>query len=114
MTLSVIAFALGMAASLGISLTTMVLALRSPGLSYRPVWAVLALVGAGGGALVLARPEQVYWFFGIALPTASFRGLDASLQPHTLQLLFPVGALLVLLRLYRHRSRWQEVGDGTS
>ncbi len=109
-----IAFLAAMAGSLLASLAAMVLALRTQGLPRKPLWAILALVGVGGGALVLARPDRVYWFFGIALPTASFTGLDARWQPQVLQFLFPVGALLVFLRLYRHRVGGKEVGRGTS
>lgn len=109
-----IAFLAAMAGSLLASMAAMVLALRTQGLPRKPLWAILAFVGVGGGALVLARPEQVYWFFGIAVPTASFTGLGAGWQPHVLQFLFPVGALLVFLRLYRHRVGGKEVGRGTS
>lgn len=105
-----IAFLAAMACSLLVSLAAMVLALREPGLPHKPLWALLALVGVGGGALVLARPDRVYWFLGIALPTASFTGRGAGWQPQVLQVLFPAGALLVFLRLYRHRAGGKEVG----
>ena len=109
-----IAFVAAMAASLSASLAALVLALREPDLRWKPFWAILALVGVGGGALVLARPDEVYWFVGIALPTASFSGFDAGWQPRVLKVLFPLGALLVFLRLQRHRARGKEVGRGTS
>lgn len=99
-----VAFLAGAAASLLFSLSAMALALREPGLRWKPFWAILALVGVGGGALVLARPDEVYWFFGIALPTASFTTAGGGWQPQTVQLLFPVGAILALLRVARHRT----------
>ena len=107
-----IAFLAAMGGSLLASLAAMILALRTRGLPRKPLWALIALVGVGGGALVLARPDHVYWFFGIAVPTASVSGLDARWQPQTLQFLFPVGALLVFVRLHCHRARGREVGAG--
>jgi hypothetical protein len=100
---ALIAFLAAAAVSLFVSLAAMVLALREPGLSLKPVWALLSLVGIGGGAMVWSMPDQIYWFFGIALPTASFVAEQGSWQPTLVRFLFPVGSVLVLLRLYWHR-----------
>ena len=103
MSLSLTAFLAAAFACLLVSLTAMVLALREPGLALKPLWMVLAFVGVGGAVTVWSTPEEVYWFFGIALPTVSFSTGDGSWKPVLIRSLFPVGALLVLGRLYWHR-----------
>ena len=46
-----ILFYAALAASLLLSLVGLLAALREPGLRFRLLWAVLALVGVGGGAI---------------------------------------------------------------
>ena len=100
-----------MAASLLTSVAALVAALREPGLPWKPFWALLALVGVGGGAMVLSQPDQVFWYFGVALPTASFTAADGSWQPQMIRLMFPLGAVMVAMRLIIYRSRRQEAQD---
>ena len=106
-----IAFFAALAASLLSSLAALTAALREPGLPWKPFWALLALVGVGGGAMVLSRPDQVYWYFGIAFPTASFTASDESWQPQMIRLMFPLGAVMVAVRLIIYRFRRQEARD---
>ena len=100
-----------MAASLIASLAVAAAALRERGLPWKPFWGLLALVGVGGGAMVLSQPDQVYWYFGIALPIASFAAADGSWQPQMIRLMFPLGAVTVAVRLIIYRSRRQEAQD---
>ena len=100
-----------MTASLLTSVAALVAALREPGLPWKPFWALLALVGVGGGAMVLSQPDQIYWYFGIALPTASFAAADESWQPQVIRLMFPLGAVMAAVRLIIYRSRRQEAQD---
>ncbi len=85
------------------SVAAFVLAVREPGLKLKPIWALLSLVGMGGGVMIWAVPTQIHWFFGIALPTASFVGGEGGWPPTLVRFLFPVGALVVFARLYWHR-----------
>lgn len=96
-------FYAAMAASLLLSCVALFAALREPGLRFRLLWAVLALVGVGGGAAAWQDPTEIYWFFGIALPTVSYSAVPGSWEPQTLRVLFPLGALAVLLRVALHR-----------
>ena len=91
--------------------TLSIAALREPGLGLKPLWALLALTGLGGAALVPAVPGALYWFLGMALPTASFSAVAGSWQPEVLRVLFPFGALAVLVRIAVHRRR-QRVSRG--
>ncbi|WP_435201201.1 hypothetical protein [Qipengyuania sp. 902] len=100
-----------MAASFLTSVAALVAALREPELPWKPFWALLALVGVGGGAMVSSQPDQVYWYFGIALPTASFTAADGSWQPQVIRLMFPLGAVMVAMRVIIYRSRRQEAQD---
>ena len=92
-------FYAAMAASLLLSCVALFAALREPGLRFRLLWAVIALVGVGGGAAAWQDPAAIYWFFGIALPTVSYSAVPGSWEPQTLRVLFPLGALAVLLRV---------------
>ena len=92
-----------MAGSLLLSLVGLFAALREPGVRFRLLWAVIALVGVGGGAAAWQAPAEIYWFFGIALPTVSYSAVPGSWEPQTLCVLFPLGALAVLLRVALHR-----------
>ncbi len=96
-------FYTAMAASVLLSCVALFAALREPGLRFRLLWAVLALVGVGGGAAAWQDPAEIYWFFGIALPTVSYSAVPGSWEPHFLRVLFPLGALAVLLRVALHR-----------
>lgn len=96
-------FYAAMAASLLLSCVALFAALREPGLRFRLLWAVIALVGVGGGAAAWQDPAEIYWFFGIALPTVSYSAVPGSWEPQTLRVLFPLGALAVLLRVALHR-----------
>ncbi|MEC7623366.1 MAG: hypothetical protein VYA25_04195 [Pseudomonadota bacterium] len=100
-----ILFYAAMAASLLLSLVGLFAALREPGLRFRLPWAVLALVGVGvgGGAAAWQEPAEIYGFFGIALPTVSYSAVPGSWEPQFLRVLFPLGALAVLLRVRLHR-----------
>ena len=98
-----ILFYAALAASLLLSCIALFAALREPGLRFRLLWAVLALVGVGGGAAAWQDPAEIYWFFGIALPTVSYSAVPGSWEPQTLRALFPLGALAVLLRVALHR-----------
>ena len=102
------------AASLLLSMGAAIAVLREPGLRFRPFWAIVALVGVGGGAMVVAQPGQVYWFFGIALPTVSFAAADDSWNPELVRALFPAGALVVLVCLRHRRARRSARGNSTS
>ncbi|MBO6526208.1 hypothetical protein [Erythrobacter sp.] len=104
MSVTLAAFLAAAAASLMVSLAACITVLREPGLRFKFVWAPFCFVGMGGGALVLAVPDQIYWFFGIALPTASFSTVDGSLRPELVRFLFPAGAFLAGARVYRHRA----------
>ena len=103
MTSTAFLFYAAMAASLLLSCIALFAALREPGLRFRLLWAVLALVGVGGGAAAWQDPAEIYWFFGIALPTVSYSAVPGSWEPHFLRVLFPLGALAVLLRVRLHR-----------
>ena len=92
-------FYTAMAASVLLSCVALFAALREPGLRFRLLWAVIALVGVGGGAAAWQDPAEIYWFFGIALPTVSYSAVPGSWEPQTLRVLFPLGALAVLLRV---------------
>ena len=96
-------FYTAMAASVLLSCVALFAALREPGLRFRLLWAVIALVGVGGGAAAWQDPAEIYWFFGIALPTVSYSAVPGSWEPHFLRVLFPLGALAVLLRVRLHR-----------
>ena len=96
-------FYAAMAASVLLSCVALFAALREPGLRFRLLWAVIALVGVGGGAAAWQDPAEIYWFFGIALPTVSYSAVPGSWEPQTLRVLFPLGALAVLLRVALHR-----------
>ena len=96
-------FYTAMAASVLLSCVALFAALREPGLRFRLPWAVIALVGVGGGAAAWQDPAEIYWFFGIALPTVSYSAVPGSWEPQTLRVLFPLGALAVLLRVRLHR-----------
>ena len=96
-------FYTAMAASVLLSCVALFAALREPGLRFRLLWAVIALVGVGGGAAAWQDPAEIYWFFGIALPTVSYSAVPGSWEPHFLRVLFPLGALAVLLRVALHR-----------
>ena len=98
-----ILFYAAMAGSLLLSLVGLFAALREPGLRFRLLWAVLALVGVGGGAAAWQDPAEIYWFFGIALPTVSYGAVPGSWEPQALRVLFPLGAFAVLLRVALHR-----------
>ena len=98
-----ILFYAALAASLLLSLVGLFAALCEPGLRFRLPWAVLALVGVGGGAAAWQDPAEIYWFFGIALPTVSYSAVPGSWEPQFLRVLFPLGALAVLLRVRLHR-----------
>jgi hypothetical protein len=93
------------AASLALSLAACGLAVRERGLRWKPAWALLALVGTGGAAMVWSAPGSVYWFFGVAVPTASYASVEGGWQPAMVRCLFPLGAVIVLLRIYVHRAR---------
>ena len=103
MTSTAFLFYAAMAASLLLSCIALFAALREPGLRFRLLWAVIALVGVGGGAAAWQAPAEIYWFFGIALPTVSYSAVPGSWEPHFLRVLFPLGALAVLLRVALHR-----------
>lgn len=108
-----IAFLAAAIASVLTSLAACVIVLREPGLRFKPIWVPFCFVGMGGGALVWAAPEQVYWFFGIALPTASFSTVADSWQPELVRFLFPAGALLAAARVHWHRrSCARKASDG--
>ena len=92
-------FYAAMAASLLLSCVALFAALREPGLRFRLLWAVITLVGVGGGAAAWQDPAEIYWFFGVALPTVSYSAVPGSWEPQTLRVLFPLGALAVLLRV---------------
>ena len=96
-------FYTAMAASVLLSCVALFAALREPGLRFRLLWAVIALVGVGGGAAAWQDPAEIYWFFGIALPTVSYSAVPGSWEPQSLRVLFPLGALAVLLRVALHR-----------
>ncbi|QYJ06229.1 hypothetical protein [Qipengyuania flava] len=91
------------ALSLAISLAALVLAYREPGLSWKPIWVFMAPFGLGGAAMVWSAPETLYWFFGVAVPTASFIASDEAFRPAVVRCLFPAGAALVFVRVYWHR-----------
>lgn len=93
------------ASSLCISVGAAIAALREPRLSWKPVWAILALVGTGGAVIIWSAPGEVYWFFGVALPTASYAAVEGSWQPAMVRCLFPLGAVIVLARISLHRRR---------
>jgi hypothetical protein len=61
--------------------------------------------------MVLSRPDQVYWYFGVALPTASFTVAEGSWQLQMIRLMFPLGAVMVAVRLIIYRSRRQVARD---
>lgn len=103
MTSTAVLFYAAMGASLLLRCVALFAALREPGLRFRLLWAVLALVGVGGGAAAWQDPAEIYWFFGIALPTVSFSAVPGSWEPQFLRVLFPLGALAVLLRVALHR-----------
>lgn len=86
-------------AALAASLLLSLVALCEPGLRFRLLWAVITLVGVGGGAAAWQDPAEIYWFFGVALPTVSYSAVPGSWEPQTLRVLFPLGALAVLLRV---------------
>lgn len=111
MPVSLTLFLAAMAASLMVSGSAAIAALREPALGLKPLWALLALTGLGGAALVPAVPGAFYWFLGMALPTASFSAAAGSWQPEVLRVLFPFGALAVLVRIAVHRRR-QRVSRG--
>ena len=96
-------FYTAMAASVLLSCVALFAALREPGLRFRLLWAVIALVGVGGGAAAWQDPAEIYWFFGIALPTVSYGAVPGSWEPQALRVLFPLGAFAVLLRVALHR-----------
>ncbi|MEE3155838.1 MAG: hypothetical protein VX309_09965, partial [Pseudomonadota bacterium] len=98
-----ILFYAAMAGSLLLSCVALFAALREPGWRFRLPWAVLALVGVGGGAAAWQDPAEIYWFFGVALPTVSYSAVPGSWEPQTLRVLFPLGAFAVLLRVALHR-----------
>jgi hypothetical protein len=98
-----IMFYAAMTASLMVSLVALLLALREPALRFRLLWAVLALVGVGGGVTAWHGPGEIYWFFGLALPTISYSAAPGAWAPQYLRVLFPLGALAVLLRIALHR-----------
>ena len=93
MTVSLTLYLAAMAASLMVSGGAAIAALREPALGLKPLWALLALTGLGGAALVPAVPGALYWFLGMALPTASFSAAAGSWQPEVLRVLFPFGAV---------------------
>ncbi len=105
MELAQLAMLLSAAASLALSLTVFVMVVRERGLRWKFVWALLALVGTGGAAMVWPAPDQLYWFFGVALPSASYVAVDGSWQPAMVRCLFPLGALIAIGRLYHHRRQ---------
>ena len=111
MPVSLTLFLAAMAASLMVSGAAAIAALREPALGLKPLWALLALTGLGGAALVPAVPGALYWFLGMALPTASFSAAAGSWQPEVLRVLFHFGALAVLVRIAVHRRR-QRVSRG--
>ena len=103
MTSTAFLFYAAMAASVLLSCVALFAALREPGLRFRLLWAVIALVGVGGGAAAWQDPAEIYWFFGIALPTVSYSAVPGSWEPHFLRVLFPLGAFAVLSRVALHR-----------
>ena len=103
MTSEQIIFLAAAVACLATSLMTVIVVLRQSGLSFKPLWAVLSLVGVGGAAMVWSMPSQIIWFFGVAVPTASFVAAEASWAPELVRFLFPAGALISLSRVYWHR-----------
>jgi len=105
MPVTTIAFLAAAIASVLTSLAACVIVLREPGLRFKPIWIPFCFVGMGGGALVWAAPEQVYWFFGIALPTVSYSAVPGGWEPQYLRVFFPLGALVVLLRVWRWRGK---------
>ncbi|UYH55970.1 hypothetical protein N6L26_05290 [Qipengyuania sp. SS22] len=98
-------FLVAAAASLVVSVGLAIAVLREPGLTLKPLWAVLAFVGVGGAAWVPQAPEQLYWFLGVAVPTVSFRAAAGSWEPDVMRALFPLGAFVGLGRIYLHRNR---------
>ena len=105
MPVSLTLFLAAMAASLMVSLVGLFAALREPGLRFRLLWAVTALVGVGGGVVSWQAPHVVYWFFGIALPTISYSAVPGGWEPQYLRVFFPLSALVVLLRISRCRGK---------
>lgn len=105
MELAQLAMLLSAGASLALSLTVFVMVVRERGLRWKFAWALLALVGTGGAVMLWPAPDQLYWFFGVALPTASYVAVDGSWQPAMVRCLFPSGALIVIGRLYHHRRQ---------
>ena len=89
--------------SIATSISAVVLVLREPALSWKPLWVILAAIGVGGAAMVWSTPGTVHWFFGVAVPTASYVAAEDSLRPALLRCLFPAGALMVFVRIYLHR-----------
>ncbi|GMM94209.1 hypothetical protein [Qipengyuania sp. MTN3-11] len=90
------------ALSLAVSLTAFVSVLRIPALSWKPFWALLALVGTGGAAIVWSAEAPAYWFFGVATPTVSYAAIDGGWEPALVRCLVPTGAIIVLVRLFIH------------
>lgn len=105
MTVSLTLYLVAMATSLLVSLVALFAALREPGLRFRLLWAVTALVGVGGGVVSWQAPHVVYWFLGIALPTISYSAVPGGWEPQYLRIFFPLGALVVLLRVSRWRGK---------
>jgi len=98
-------FVVAAGASLVLSVGVALAALREPGLTLKPLWAVIAFVGLGGAALVPHAPDQLYWFLGVAVPTVSFSAAAGSWDPEVMRALFPLGAFVVWGRIYLHRNR---------
>lgn len=102
-------FLVAAAASLVVSVAVAIAALREPGLTLKPLWAILAFVGVGGAALVPHAPDQMYWFLGVAAPTVSFSAAAGSWEPEVMRALFPLGAIGVIGRIHLHRNRRRSV-----
>lgn len=103
MSTDMVGFLAAAGASLAASMAALFCAMREPGLSLRPLWAALALVGTGGGAMVWQAPGEIFWFFGVAVPTVSYSAAPGGWDPQVVRVLFPAGALIVAARIALRR-----------
>lgn len=106
---------LALAASLGLILVALVMAIRAPGLKFRWLWCLAALPAIGQWGFNLATGASKVVAFHGAIIGAVISPPSAEHAGWTLKSAIPLGATVVILLLWRrHLKRSQKAGTDVS
>lgn len=100
-----VAMLAGAALSIGLMVMACVAALRTRGLPVKWLLAILAFAGVGTASLNWATGEAGFWALSLNLIGAGLSRAASPLAPWILHFTLPVGAIVVLALVHRHRAR---------